>query len=332
MEQLLACAPPWDDLASQLHGEAGIGDIATLNVETIKLRHIGVESGVAVATAADDSDSLPIPVFSSSSPPALSGTTVEVDDSAELTVEQLLALAELHGEPAEGVRGGADAWERVVGDTVKRVESDVEGKKSKAWIMKAPGATESRRGKGSLSFAAKKEAERGRRLGEVFLPTGVEVAQEPSPPPPSHPTPASPVASTRMLKLEQEMAETREMVRALSARVSGVEARIGEMERVAGELEVRRRRLVVGEEKARKELGGADSGSAWRARWLASVTGACRLLSSSATPGSRPGIPLWYKRSWTRYLLVLGLGACAFLLREAVRRGIMRGRVMPALG
>ena len=202
--KLLACTP-WDD-----HGEA---DDAALNVETIRARDAGVEQA-----------------------------TVKVDEgeSTELTVEQLLALAELGGEPADGVPNGADAWERVVGSTVKRVE----GKERKA----RPGRKE------TLTLIAKEED-----------------VQEPSP---------------RKLKLEQEMSETREMVRTLSARVSRVEARIGEMERIAGQLEVRRRKL-------------AESEGENRARWIASLMGAF---------------------SWKRYLFYLGLGACAFLLREAVRR------------
>ena len=68
-----------------------------------------------------------------SSPPSLSDasvveTTVKVDegDGTELTVEQLLVLAELGGEPIDGVRNGADAWESVARSTVKRVESNVE--------------------------------------------------------------------------------------------------------------------------------------------------------------------------------------------------------------
>ena len=242
MEQLLACTP-WDDLASHLHGEAEIGDDAALNVDTIKLRQAGVQPGTGVANAP------PIP---DSSPPSLSDasvveTTVKVDEGegTELTVEQLLALAELGGEPADGVRSGADAWERVVGSTVKRVES--EGTREDA-----------------------------------------KVVQEPSPP------------SGRKLKLEQEMSETREMVRMLSARVSRVEARIGEMERVAEQLEKRGRNLAESEK-------GETRKSVWRARWVASVMSA---FSSSAAR----------KRSWKRYLLYLGLGACAFLLREAVQR------------
>ena len=184
-----------------------------------------------------------------SSPPSLSDasvveTTVKVDEGEGT---ELTALAELGGEPVDGVRSGADAWERVVGSTVKRVESNVEGTREDA-----------------------------------------KVVQEPSPP------------SGRKLKLEQEMSETREMVRMLSARVSRVEARIGEMERVAEQLEKRGRNLAESEK-------GETRKSVWRARWVASVMSA---FSSSAAR----------KRSWKRYLLYLGLGACAFLLREAVRR------------
>jgi hypothetical protein len=286
MEQLLACTP-WDDLAPQLHGEAGIGDDAALNVDTIKLREAGVQPGTGVV--ATNSNAPPIP---DSSPPSLSGasvveTTVKVDEgeSTELTVEQLLALAELGGEPVDGVRNGADAWERMVGSTVKRVESNVEGTRGTM-------SGKSRRGKESSSFVAKKEAEKDVCLFAGGEEDGKKAEEDVK------------VVPARKLKLEQEMSETREMVRTLSARVSRVEARIGEMERVAEQLEKRGRNLAESEK-------GEMRKSVWRARWVASVMGA---FSSSATR----------KRSWKRYLLYLGLGACALLLREAVRRGVRR--------
>lgn len=266
MEQLLACTP-WDDLTSQLHGEAGIGDD---NVETIKLRDAGVGPGTGVVP-----DSKPTPPLSSAGVVETTVMNVDEGESTELTIEQLLALAEMRGEPVDGVpRNGADAWVRVVGSTVRQVE--MKGKQSQSRGSVSIGT--SRRGREILS---KKDEEADGKKAEVV--------QEPSLP-----------TAARRLKLDQEMSETMELVRTLSARVSRVEARIAEMERVVGQLEVRGRKLAESED-------GPTRKSVWRARWVASVMSA---FSSTATR----------KRSWKRYLLYLGLGACALLLREAVRR------------
>ena len=408
MEQLLA----WDDPTSQLHSGTGItvptADEASLNVETIKSRDVDVEhthseSNTASITTATTvtyhSNNVPtIPDFSST----ISGSSIaaktaktlakmDEGDSTELTVEQLLALTEPGYEGANGIGAGADAWERVVGSTVKRVDGETQGTGSKVRITTqalpaAPGGEslrvfvngKSRRGKGSLMAKKDPERERGRRLEDVFAPAGDakvegEIVPSPPPAPAAAPAPVSvnPQAiSTKELKLEQEMSETREMVRALSARVASVEAKVGEMERVAGELEVRGRKLAEVEKKEdtedQAEEDRKDGGSVTQPRWLAAsftraVVGVSRTVGmfqfpfsffpapgpSNATSKSKPpsrevsrsrgnngnGIPLWYKKSWTYYLLFLGLGACAFLLREVARRGVsLRGRGLAARG
>jgi len=37
----------------------------------------------------------------------------------------------------------------------------------------------------------------------------------------------------------------------------------------------------------------------------------------------REALSTWYKKSWACYLVFLGLGACAFVLREVARKGLM---------
>ncbi len=405
----------WGDPTSQLHSGTGItvpkADEAALNVETIKLRDVDVEythsesdttfvtTGTGVTAATDNSNTVPtIPDFSSS----ISGSSIgagassakttqtfakmDEGDSTELTVEQLLALTEPGYEGgANDIGAGADAWERVVGSTVKKVDGEAQGKESKVRITTplpaAPGGEslrvfvngKSRRGKGSLMAKKDAERERGRRLEDVFVPAGdAKLGGEIVPRAEPGPVPGSPrVISTKELKLEQEMSETREMVRALSARVASVEAKVGEMERVAGELEVRRKKLAEvemkedGKHQAEEEQKGG--GSVMRSAWLATsvtrtVVGVSRMVGmfqfpfslspasvpSDSTTKSKPpsrevsrsrgnngnGIPLWYKKSWTYYLLFLGLGACAFLLKEVVtRRGVsLKGRGLATRG
>ena len=52
-----------------------------------------------------------------------------------MTLEQLFAFTEPGYEGANGIGVGADAWERVVGSTVKRVDGEAQGKESKVRIM-----------------------------------------------------------------------------------------------------------------------------------------------------------------------------------------------------
>jgi len=119
-----------------------------------------------------------------------------------------------------------------------------------------------------------------------------------------------------------------------------------------------------GEQQAEEEQKGGG-GSVMQTRWLAAsftraVVGVSRTAGmfqfpfsfspaeapsdSTTTTKSKPpsrevsrsrgnNIPLWYKKSWTYYLLFLGLGACAFLLKEVVRRGVsLRGRGLATRG
>ncbi|KAF8637508.1 hypothetical protein AX17_002773 [Amanita inopinata Kibby_2008] len=272
------------------------------------------------------------PNAASSPPHPRDGPNNVFNPDDELTVEEL--LASLPSSNPSGAGAGADAWEKDVGCTVKRVDevSNVDniddnargvvdrvefGMGEESGIVRGKsGRVKSRRGgkdevkrrledmfgvveaqagggKGSVDDAAnggvheeseqsapEREAplqveEAAKTVLAVDAPTKVVPATQSELLPNSTTTStstSSSVLSDREEKLQQEMAETREMVRALSTRVAGVEARIGDMEKVAGELEVRGRRLVMvgteGREVPQKVVVGEDGGAGGRGEEL----------------------------------------------------------------
>lgn len=289
--------PTMEELLASTAGDPTPGD--AVYDETVKLHSADV--AYSTVTASSVRYSLPIPTFSTKRKSAPSVLNPNPDD--ELSVEELLALV------SDG-SAGASAWERddVGCCTVKRV--------------------------GDVDLNA------GRREETKLTAEGLATSH---PPPPSDQI--SP--TEREQELVQEMSETREMVRALSTRIASVEAKIGEMEVAAGELEVRGRQLRVleDEEDHKPPQGQSLASTLYRTVFGASVQGdgvgasLVRMVLPFSSPPSSPKsrsrepsrtravLPMWYKRSWACYLLFLGLGACAFVLREVVKRGMMlRGR------
>ncbi|KAF8631631.1 hypothetical protein AX15_002271 [Amanita polypyramis BW_CC] len=443
MEQLLA-STSWDpsSMRTGMGAETPTIDATdgTLNVETVKLRDVYPttiipvrgDSGIQIP----DMGTLPATFEIGPGSTELNGeeglgSRLGAGDE-EMTVEELLAKL---NDKDSGAGGGVRAWERGVGCTVKKVEV-CGGEEVRGEEVPGSGRVRTRKGLG-LGI---KGGEGG--LEDLFAPASVkselvEFGVDPGSAAPNEkepeatkkdvkgevkaslaphllaPQPTSPTISEKELKIEQEMKETREMVRSLSARVAGVETRIEEMEKVAGELEVRGRRLVEGEgegdgtcvdgpgalgEESRgradmedKEDGKSNGepttdhdlaqipsrpvvqysvrsvvGVAWSMADRVLEDACSRMAqilspfsSSSPSPlpyitgtetGTKPrtrsreasrtrrnasrGVPVssgWHKRSWTCYLLFFGLGACAFVLREVVRRGL-RGRSSAGVG
>jgi hypothetical protein len=364
VEELLASAP-WDPASF-----TNVSANGTTCDETVKMRQADVTNST---TATITITSIPngLSVFGLSFSPS-QGTASQGPPSpdGERTLEELIGTL---SSSSLSMSAGASAWERDIGSTVKHIERGEDPAVSNQGLGRS----------GRIKSQKEVKHKEKKRLEDLFSMETPESTPEPALPEADHPDivqrPPSPTASERELKLAQEMAETKEMVRALSARVAGVEAKVGEMEVVAEELQQRGRELAedgpANSEKEKEESSSscASCDLAERtavpqtlarrlvvsfsrsvvgvAQSLAEREGACAALvrmflpsssvpaSSAAAPSApsssssklrsretfqkREALSTWYKKSWACYLVFLGLGACAFVMREVVRRGLM---------